>query len=83
MLHNKNLTERIIKEIKTIIKNNCSPRHVPSKIIKVKDIPYTLSGKKVELAVKNIVQGIRVVNKDSLENPSALNYYKNIAELKT
>ena len=83
MLHNKNLTERIIKEIKTIIKNNCSPRHVPSKIIKVKDIPYTLSGKKVELAVKNIVQGITVVNKDSLENPSVLNYYKNIAELKT
>ena len=77
------ISQRIIKEIKTIIKNNCSPRHVPSKIIKVKDIPYTLSGKKVELAVKNIVQGIKVVNKDSLENPSVLNYYKNIAELKT
>ena len=83
MHHNKNLTEKIIKDIKTIIKDNCSPRHVPSKIIKVKDIPYTLNGKKVEIAVKNIVQGIKVVNKDSLEDPSVLDYYKNIAELKT
>ena len=83
MHHNKNLTEKIIKEIKAIIKENCSPRHVPSKIIKVKDIPYTLSGKKVELAVKNIIQGIKVVNKDSLEDPSVLDYYKNISELNT
>lgn len=83
MHHNKNLTEKIIKDIKTIIKDNCSPRHVPSKIIKVKDIPYTLSGKKVEIAVKNIVQGIKVVNKDSLEDPSVLDYYKNISELNT
>ena len=83
MSENKPLSEEIIKEIKKIIKNNCSPRHVPSKIIKVIDIPYTLSGKKVELAVKSIVQGKKAINKDSLENPSVLKCYENIAELKT
>ena len=83
MYHNWPLTEKGIKELKEIIKINCSPRHVPSKIIKVREIPYTLSGKKVELAVKNIVQGKKAINKDSLENPAVLEYYKNLAELNT
>ena len=62
-------------------KQNSSPKHVPSKIIAVKGIPYTISGKKVELAVKKIVEGKKVDNRDSLQNPLTLEYFKNIQEL--
>ena len=69
------------EEIRLRIKQNSSPKHVPSKIIAVKGIPYTISGKKVELAVKKIVEGKKVDNKDSLQNPLTLEYFKNIQEL--
>ena len=81
LIPNIKLTENIINEIKSTIKINCSPRHTPAKIIKIKDIPYTISGKKVELAVKKVIQGEKVINKDALENPDILNYYKDIPEL--
>ena len=50
-------------------------------IISIKDIPYTINGKKVELAVKIIIQDIEVKNRDSLVNPEVLNYYKELSEL--
>jgi acetoacetyl-CoA synthetase len=70
-------------QIRTNIRNNASPRHVPAKIIETPDIPYTLNMKKVELAVQNVIHGLEVKNKDALKNPEALDYYQNIAELKT
>ena len=72
------LTKELIADIKIIIKSNCSPRHVPYKIFETEDIPYTINGKKVELAVKNILEGKDVNNKDALSNPESLDFYKNI-----
>ena len=77
----KELNTSMKEEIRIRIKQNSTPKHVPSKIIPVKGIPYTISGKKVELAVKKIVEGKKVVNKDSLQNPLNLEYFKNIQEL--
>ena len=74
----KKLNQELIKDIKYRIKHNCSPRHVPFKIIPVKDIPYTINGKKVEIAVKNIMEGKNVTNIDALSNPESLNYFKEI-----
>jgi acetoacetyl-CoA synthetase len=67
--------------IKKDIKSSLSPRHVPSIILQIKDIPYTISGKKVELAVKKIIEGKNVVNQDALGNPESLELYKSIPEL--
>ena len=75
------LTDDLLQKIKSTIRNEASPRHVPAKIIEVPDIPYTLNMKKVELAVLKIIQGEPVLNKDALGNPEALDYYKNIEEL--
>ncbi len=75
------LTDELKKKIRDTIRSNASPRHVPAKIIAVPDIPYTLNMKKVELAVKNVIHGKPVLNKDALSNPEALEYYKNIKEL--
>jgi acetoacetyl-CoA synthetase len=76
------LTAELKNKIRTLIKNNASPRHVPAKIIPIQDIPYTLNMKKVELAVRKVIQGEPVLNKDALSNPGALDYYENLAELK-
>jgi len=73
----------LVDRIKTTIRKNCTPRHVPAKCIEVADIPYTISGKKVELAVQNIVHGREVKNKDALANPEALDYYLDLPELKS
>jgi acetoacetyl-CoA synthetase len=69
------------KKIKVAIRTNASPRHVPARIISVPDIPYTLNMKKVELAVKKIVEGKAVLNKDALRNPEALDYFADLPEL--
>ena len=76
------LDEALIKQIQSTIRKNTSPRHVPSKIIQVEDIPRTLSGKIVELAVRNIVHDQEVFNKEALANPDALDLFKDLAELK-
>jgi len=76
------LTEELKVKIKRTIKEGASPRHVPAKIISVKDVPYTISGKKVELAVTNIIHNDPIKNKDALINPDSLEQFKNIAELK-
>ena len=73
-----NITNELIDKIKKTIRTNCSPKHIPFKIVQVKDIPYTLNGKKVELAVKQILQNKTIHNLDSIINPKALEYYKNI-----
>ena len=58
-----------------------SPRHVPAKIIAVEDVPRTKNGKIVELAVKNIIEGNEIKNKEALANPQVLVQYKNLKEL--
>ncbi len=75
------LNEELLGRIKIQIKKNASPRHVPSKIIAVKDIPRTKNGKIVELAVKNIIEGNEIKNKEALANPQVLVQYKNLKEL--
>ncbi|WP_027364156.1 acetoacetate--CoA ligase [Desulfotruncus alcoholivorax] len=71
----------LVAKIKRVIRENATPRHVPAKIIPIDDIPYTISGKKVELAVRNIIHNEPVENRDALANPEALELYKNIPEL--
>ncbi len=75
------LTDDLKKKIKSAIRTNASPRHVPAKILAIPDIPYTLNMKKVELAVKKIIHNQPVLNKDSLSNPEALDYYTDLKEL--
>ena len=76
------LDEALKKKIKTTIRTNCTPRHVPGVILEIADIPYTISGKKVELAVRNVIHGREVTNKDALANPDSLKLYEGLAELK-
>ena len=78
---NKTLNDKLINKIKSTIKKSCSPRHVPAKILMIDDIPYTISGKKVEIAVKKIIKGEKVKNKDALANPQSLELYRDIKEL--
>ena len=77
------LTDALKDKIRQTIRVNASPRHVPAKIISVPDVPYTLNMKKVELAVKKVIQGQEVLNKDALSNPQALDYYAGIKELQS
>ena len=76
------LDEALKKKIMADIRLNASPRHVPAKIIPCPDVPYTLNMKKVELAVKKMIEGKEVKNKDALKNPEALDFFGNIPELK-
>ena len=76
-----NFTENLVNKIKSEIRKNVSPRHVPSKVIKVRDIPRTKSGKIVELAVKNIIEGNNIKNKEALANPKVLEQFKNLKDL--
>jgi len=71
------LSERIKRQIRT----GASPRHVPARVVQVADIPRTKSGKITELAVREVVHGREVKNKEALANPEALDLYRNLAEL--
>lgn len=75
------LDENLIKTIKTAIRTGATPRHVPAVVAQVTDIPRTKSGKITELAVKHIIHGKAVKNKEALANPEALEQYKNRSEL--
>jgi len=75
------LTEELQKKIRTCIRQETTPRHVPAKIIAVEDIPRTISGKIVELAVRKVVHQEAVNNTDALANPEALRQFKDIPEL--
>ena len=77
------LTDELKNKIKADIRVNASPRHVPAKIIACPDVPYTLNMKKVELAVKKMIEGKEVKNKDALKNPESLDFFGNIEELKS
>ncbi len=72
------LNEDLKKIIKFEIRSNLSPKHVPSKMFQVKDIPKTKSGKIVELSIKNIINGYNVTNRNALANPDCLKEYENI-----
>ena len=80
--NNEELDDEKMKIIKTRIRKNCSPKHVPSIIIKVPEIPKTKSGKIVELAVRKVIHGESINNKESIANPEALKYFENIPQLK-
>ena len=74
----KSFIEIDFNKLKSVIRQKCSPRHVPDIIYKIPDIPYTISGKKLEVPIKKILTGEKikdVVSKDSLRNPSALDWF--------
>ncbi len=75
------LTPDLVSKIKTKIRTGASPRHVPAKVVQVTDIPRTKSGKIVELAVREVVHGRPVKNKEALANPEALDLFAGIEEL--
>lgn len=82
VLHNKmQLNEELTNKIKTTIRSNTTPRHIPAKVIQVTAIPKTLSGKIVEIAVRNVIHNRPVNNTDALANPEALEQYQNLPEL--
>jgi acetoacetyl-CoA synthetase len=76
------LDEALKQKIKKTIRENTTPRHVPALILPIEDIPVTLNGKKVELAVRNVIEGKPVTNKDALANPQCLEQFLSIPELK-
>jgi acetoacetyl-CoA synthetase len=76
------LNEALKERIRHQIRENTSPHHVPKKIVQVADIPRTISGKITELAVRDVVHGRPVKNRDALANPDALELFRDLAELK-
>jgi len=75
------LDDDLKQRIRRIIRENTTPRHVPERIVEVPDIPRTISGKIVELAVRSVVHGQPVKNTDALANPDALEHFRNRPEL--
>ena len=71
----------LIARIRSRIRENTTPRHVPARILQVSDIPRTKSGKIVELAVREVVHGRQVKNLEALANPDALEQFRNRREL--
>ena len=76
------VTPELVKRLSSSIRSRLSARHVPALILPTTDIPYTVNGKKVEVAVKKILVGEEVKNKSALANPESLELYKNIPETK-
>ena len=76
------LDDALRERIKRQIREGASPRHVPAKIIAVADIPRTKSGKITELAVRDVVMGREVKNKEALANPEALELFRELEELR-
>ncbi len=74
------LTDELKNKIKENLRNRASPRHVPARIVATPDIPYTFSGKKVESAVTNIINGRPVTNRGALRNPESLDFYEEFAK---
>ena len=80
--NNQEVDDEKIKLIKSKIRKNCSPKHVPEIIIKVPEIPRTKSGKIVELAVRKIINGEKINNIEAIANPDCLDYFRNLKELR-
>jgi len=74
-------SDDLINRLKKAIREQLSPRHVPAIILPTQEIPYTISGKKVEIAVRNMIEGIEVKNSSALANPASLQLYENIPAL--
>ena len=72
------ITKDLEEKIKTQIRKSTTPRHVPNYVFQVSDIPYTISGKKVEKAVLHAILGKSVKNKDALINPDSLKEFSNL-----
>jgi acetoacetyl-CoA synthetase len=75
------LDDALVRRIKAQIRDNTTPRHVPARIVQVTDVPRTLSGKIVELAVRDVIHGREVKNTEALANPEALDQYRDRPEL--
>ncbi len=80
--NDEELDDEKIKSIKSRIRKNCSPKHVPAIIIKVPEIPRTKSGKIVELAVRKVIHGENINNKEAIANPESLKFFENLPQLK-
>ncbi|MBT8144265.1 MAG: acetoacetate--CoA ligase, partial [Gammaproteobacteria bacterium] len=80
-LRDGELTDERRQAIRDIIRSNTTPRHVPAVMVAVEDIPRTISGKIVELAVQNVIHGREVTNTEALANPEALALYRDLPEL--
>ena len=80
--NNQEINDEKSQLIKSRIRKNCSPKHVPAMIIKVPEIPRTKSGKIVELAVKQIINGEKINNKEAIANPEALKFFEKLPQLK-
>jgi acetoacetyl-CoA synthetase len=83
LVEGETLTDALRERIRNQIRQNASPHHVPKKIVQVADIPRTISGKITELAVREMVHGRPVKNRDALANPDALELFRDLEELKT
>jgi acetoacetyl-CoA synthetase len=77
------LDDALRDRLRSALRAQASPRHVPTKILDVPEIPRTISGKVVELAVREVVHGRKIANLDALANPDALEHFKNRPELAT
>jgi acetoacetyl-CoA synthetase len=77
------LTDALREKLRSHIRQHASPHHVPKKIIQVADIPRTISGKITELAVRDVIHGREVKNRDALANPEALELFRDLAELRS
>ena len=75
------LSEELTKELKTALRDQASPRHVPDKILVAPELPRTKSNKLVELAVTDVINGREVRNRDALANSNALDWFKDLSEL--
>jgi len=75
------INNELKKKIKNVIKLKCSPRHIPNLIFNVSEIPYTISGKKMEIPIKKIMSGKEIrktISKGAMKNPGCLNEYIDI-----
>ena len=78
------LDDKLLRQIKAILRDRCSPRHVPDLILAIPDVPYTLSGKKMEVPVKRILLGAntksgKLMDKDAVRNPAAMEFFLKFA----
>ncbi len=77
----ESLTEARVAEVRSLIRQQASPRHVPAFVLETPEVPYTLSGKKVELAVREVLAGRAPANEEALANPASLVHFRNRPEL--
>ena len=77
------LDDALSERIRARVRRECTPRHVPAKVIRVADIPRTRSGKITELAVRDVIHGRAVKNREALANPEALALFEDLPQLKT